>query len=733
MELGSLSWLATGATIVDMLATFRIMRLLAMLILGAALSAACQATDPEATPSLVATTRGTASAVRTRQPTPTRTRVPSATQTESPTSTPTLAPTVTNEPTPTIGTTPDSGLELTLLLPEGWRRLGNERLGLQIASPPDWIDLSDRARAGGWLDSFGPRMLLVADSQQSGENVLSGQSKIGGGFVLGFVSEEIGPSADAAASLVAFLGEIAQEESLVFQRVALDSSAIPAAYVDLESIPLSQFENESQQLSFRLMSVVDPEQVIQTFFLMGADQEDWELYRDTFEQMMHTIALSGNLSLVGQQLKSGDQVKGDLPQNASQLWPFNSGGGQYATITLAPEDSDIDLTLVLIDPDGNILASMDGGYAGDLEVLTDVLLPDEGTYVVEAGEFFREGGQYQLSLTLADEPQFGGGGRIEIGREIESELLENGEHVWVFSGTAGQEVSIVLTSFSDQLDIILEVRGPDGQEELILDEGFAGDAEVATGLTLPVTGDYKIIIRGFAGRGGPYTLALDEGSESTLNFYDAGDLAYGQTGREFLQQDEAHAWFFEGSIGDQVTIEVSPSDDNLDLDIWLLDPQLNDIATRDEFLAGEPEKIEEHLQSDGQHLVLVREFFGEPGEYEIRLNVGGEGVLEIAGSIAYSDTVSGTLPSDQNVGWSFQALAGEIVNIALTPTDPDRDLVIVLLDPQGETATSVDAALSGLPERLSSYRITEDGEWMILIQEFFNEGSGYELTLTQQR
>ncbi|UCG23964.1 MAG: hypothetical protein JSW55_17815 [Chloroflexota bacterium] len=713
-----------------MLATIKGTRLLALLIFGAAVFAACRAESPEVTPSPTLTPRGTVGATTTNQPAFTPTIAPTVTPTESPTSTQTPKPTATFEPAATIEPTPELEAQA---LPEGWRELGNERLGLQIAAPADWIDMSDQARAAGWHDGFGPQVLLLADSQQSGENVISGQPAIGGGFVLGFVSEDITPSPDAAASLLAFLGESAQEESLIFQRLALDSSDLLAAYVDLDSIASRHFTSESQQLTFRLLSVVDPEQAVQTFFLMGADRENWELYRDRFEQMTHTINLSANMPVVGQQLMSGDQVKGELSHDANQLWPFNSRGGQYATITLAPEDGIIDLTLVLIDPDGNILASIDSGYAGDLEVLTDVLLPDEGTYIVEASEFFREGGQYQLSLTLADEPQFGGGGRIEIGGEIDSELPENGEHIWVFGGTAGQEVSIVLTSASGQLDVILVVVGPDGQEELVLDEGFAGDAEVATGLALPVTGDYKIMIRGFAGRGGPYTLALGEGSESTVNFYDAGDLAFGQTGREFLQQDEAHAWFFEGLTGDQVTIEVSPSGENLDLEIWLLDPQLNDVATRDEFLAGEPEKIEEHLPGEGQYLILVREFFGEPGEYEIRLSAGGDDLLEIAGSITYSETVSGTFPSDQNVGWSFQALAGEIINIALTPTDLDRDLVIVLLNPQGETATSVDAALSGLPERLSSYRITEDGEWMILIQEFFNEGSGYELTLTRQQ
>jgi hypothetical protein len=173
-------------------------------------------------------------------------------------------------------------------------------------------------------------------------------------------------------------------------------------------------------------------------------------------------------------------------------------------------------------------------------------------------------------------------------------------------------------------------------------------------------------------------------------------------------------------------------DTNLDLDVWLLDPDLNDVATKDESLAGESEIIEEELPKDGQYLVLVREFFGEPGEYEIRLNAGTDDALEIAGEIAFSEVVSGTLPPGRNVGWLFQGTSGQVIDVVLTPMNNNRDLVLVLVDPTGETVKSVDAALSGLPERLSSFRLTESGAWMILIQEFFNEGADYQLALSRQ-
>jgi hypothetical protein len=694
-----------------------------VIVIFLSLLVACRTTESEdltatVTPSAPDATP-TALAVATATISPTSTRTPMPTDTPEPSPTPTALPTQTRRS------------ETAHALLDGWQEMGNERLGLQIGAPAGWIDMSDVARSSEWLANYGPQMLLVADSQQSGERVLAGLPLAGGRFVFGFFSDSIAPSRDPAAGLLSVLGEAGREDTLVYRRVALELSDLPAAYVELGRAPLAGFQNEGQQLYFRLLSVADLEKHRQAFFLIGTDAENWDAFEASVDPMMHSIVLNEDPMTVGSQIASGDQVKGELSPSAGQLWPFNSSGGQYATITLTPEDDSIDLTLLLIDPAGNIVTSMDDGYAGDLEVLTDVLLTDEGTYLIEVGEFFKEGGLYQLSLALADQPQFGGGGRIDFGREITSELDEDGEHIWVFDGTAGQEVSIVLTSLNDQLDVILDLRGPDGQELLSLDEGFAGDPEVAVGVPLPVTGEYQIIVHGFAGRGGAYSLVLDEGGESTVNFYDAGDLTYGQSARNSLRQDEAHAWFFEGSAGDFVTIEVSPLDANLDLDLWLLDPDLNHVAVKDNFMAGESEKIEEELRSDGQYLVLVREFFGEPGEYEIHLNVGGDDSLEVAGELAYGDVVSGTLPAGRNVGWKFQGSAGDTINVVLTPIDANRDLVIILQSPNGETAASVDTALSGLPEQLTSFRLPEDGQWMILVQEFFSEAADYQLALSK--
>jgi hypothetical protein len=84
------------------------------------------------------------------------------------------------------------------------------------------------------------------------------------------------------------------------------------------------------------------------------------------------------------------------------------------------------------------------------------------------------------------------------------------------------------------------------------------------------------------------------------------------------------------------------------------------------------------------------------------------------------------------VEWTFSGQNGDVINVTLRPSNLSRDLVFSLVDPGGNIVLNVDSALAGLPERLIAYSLTADGEWVIVIQEFFNEGSDYELTLLRQ-
>jgi hypothetical protein len=428
-------------------------------------------------------------------------------------------------------------------------------------------------------------------------------------------------------------------------------------------------------------------------------------------------------------LVNGRTLDGELTEGVKDVWTFAIEEASYITLSLEPDDAVLDLTLTLISPFGQTIAQIDSGYAGDTEVAADIYLTENGRYVVEVSDFFDLAGRYKLSLAIEEEPQYTNAGVIRPGQAIESELPVNTQHIWTFEGAAGSLVSIVLSPRDDQMDAILNLFDPNGSRLVALDEGFSGDPEVISGFELPVTGPYAIRVSSFADNGGRYSLSLDEGGEATKNFHDAGDLLYGDQKSETLNNSEAHAWFFQGRPGDEVRIAVRPLNDILDLEVWLFDPDVDRLTARDEFAAGDTETIEFILPQEGQYLILVREFFGEAGQYEIELAATPAAAPELVGRINYGEPVEGTLTPGQMALWLFSADADDVLDLALTPGSESEDVVLILQDPQGNTVLVVDESPAGQSETINGFTIPSDGEWSVVVESFFEEAGTYSLSV----
>jgi hypothetical protein len=652
---------------------------------------------------------------------------PALTATAEPTRLPRPSATATTEPTaPAVATaTSQSRVEL----PRGWRYLGNERFGLQFAAPRAWVDATMPLREAPSFERFGRRLLLIADSTATAELLLQGGRPAEGAFAFGYLGAIAPDATDPAAALRTLLAAGAPSDSPPPAVSAVTVGGLPGARAEIGSDPLGLFGSQAALDRYLVVLLQEPAREEQALFVFGTiGDEDGETAA-AVEQMASLMALPETRANIVGHLVSPAMAGGAVRRESTDVWTFNGSRSSFATVSLRPRNTSADLTLSLVAPSGEIIWTADDGFAGDEESIADVLLPESGTYLLEVSEFFSEAGAYELGLLVSSTPQFGGGGRLEIGQEVTSILAEGVEHTWTFRGTAGQEVSLVVTALESSLDLLVTVFAPDGRELVALDEGFAGDAEVLTGLDLPITGEYRLLVSGFAGRGGGYELSVDEGGESTVNFFDAGDLADGDNQRAFLNEDEAHAWFFNGRAGDEVVIEVLPLDANMDMDVWLLDPLLKELLMADEFLSGKSERIEFTLPVEGQFLILVREFFGEPGDYEISLDISGERLLEIAGPIVDGQPISGTLPAGTRLGWVFDGQAGDVIDVELIPLTAGRDVVLVLLNPAAVPVLTIDEGLSGAAELLDGYELPDTGQWTILVQEFFNEECQYELRL----
>jgi hypothetical protein len=655
-------------------------------------------------------------------------------------------PTATNQPKPTPSPPPKPTPAPTSFLLNNWEIIGDETYGMEMAMPADWADMSRDVQ----LDTttlkspVGLISLFAANNPRTGTALLADKEIQAGAFAAGLVSNIELPAENAMSSLQALIAILGAENKLVSEITPVTIGGVNGAFVDVLGNPVIFPEGIGQNLVTRIYLLPptvgeEVEDTLQPLFLFSTPLPDWERYLPIFVQMADTIQVfdldrdvtlgDGRLQVAGE-LENGVAVNGRLDSVVKDVWTFYVAAPVYTTINLNPAADNLDLILNIFDPLGQTIATIDNGFAGDIETAADIFLNQEGVYIVEISDFFGEGGSYELTLYQAEVPQFNSGGKIELGQGIRSEILPNGRQYWMFNGAAETQVSIVVEPDAN-FDAILNLYGPDGSELAGLDEGFSGDAEVLAGFELPVTGEYTILVSSFGVNGGSYTLSLDEGGEDTANFYDAGDLVYGDSKQETLQVHEAHTWFFEGKAGDDVLINVEPHSPALDLEVWLLDQNLDRLAAQDAFLQGESEMLQTVLPLDGQYVVLIRDFNGIAGDYVVRLAAMPVATPEARGLVQYGETVNGVVEMSHTVVYYFEGRQNETIQVELVPVSLESDFAFNLLEPNGRSRFEIDETATGHPETLIT-TLDEDGMWGIVISEFFDEGGDYALTINRQ-
>jgi len=683
--------------------------------------------------------------------------------TELPAANPTLEPAVTAaaaslpetpgpDDAPAMPTIP-SAAGPTTTPADGRQPLGSDRAGLSLRIPPDWVNLSDQIDIPAMGNRLGINLVFAADSERTGRSLLAGKSFAGGAYVTGLVVTPPTAAADPAAALVELLTAAAPTAVRLTPVMPLVSTNDVGGFVvevadgpiGLAHVAASPNAAPNELRTRVVLYTPLPGDAPPTWIilLLSASTDRWTQVAATFDEMLATVrvagvrpgivAQEGNVVVRGQLEGDQAQVGATLEPAVNDLWTFTVAANQYVSLFLAPTEPPLDPTLTLLGPDRQTITRVDNGFAGVTESITDLLLTQPGVYIVEVSDFYGAAGGYDLSLTIAAQPRYSGGGPIAFGQTLQGQLPAGGQHYWVFPATAGQRVSVVLEPGASTFDAVLDLYGPDGLRLAALDEGFSGDPEVLSGLALPTTGEYAVLVRSFSPQGGPYTLSLDEADQPIANFYDAGDLAYGEVRPESLQRQEAHAWFFQGRAGDHILVRVTPLGPALDPDVWLLDANLERVAAVDAFAAGEPETIELTLAADGQYIVLVRDFNGDPGDYEIALGAAPVATPENAGALSYGDSIIGSIKPGTAVAWSFNAQAGDVINVDAAPAESSSDLVLQLRGPDGLTALEVDAASAGMGESVNAFVVPTPGTWRVILREYFGQTTGYRLALGRAR
>lgn len=622
--------------------------------------------------------------------------------------------------------------------------LGEAEAGLSLAVPLDWVDLTAQLDTPAMGNRLGIDLLFAADSARTGRSLLAGKSFADGAYVSALMVTLPHAAGDPAAALVELLTAAAPAAVRLSPVTPIHSANGVAGHaVDVAGGAIGLNVPGINDLRTRVAlfspATGEPDAPPWIVLLLSASAARWERQGELFERMLQSAevyplrpgapAQAGQVILRDEMVGEQESARAALEPGVRDLWRFSSSGHDYASLLLEPEDPRLDLTLALIGPDGREVARIDNGFAGAMEAAADLPLDQPGVYIIEVSDFLHNSGGYTLSLELSDQPRGDAGGRIAFGQALLGQFPAGGRRYWVFTAAAHQHVNIVVEPGAPAVDPILELYGPGNRQLVELNEGAGGDPEVLSGYELPAAGEYAVVVGNASPQGGPYTLSLDEGGHPISNFYPAGDLAYGEARRESLQPQEAHAWFLRGNAGDLVLIRVTPLSDTLDPEVWLLDGAVERVAAADAFAAGEPETMELTLPAGGEYVLLVRDFNGEPGEYEVALGAAPAATPESAGALVYGDAILGTIRAGAPAAWSFEAEAGDVIDVVVRAADARSDLVLQLQGPDGATAVEADGRSAGDGEAIRAFVVPVSGQWRVVLREFFGDGADYQLSL----
>jgi hypothetical protein len=197
-------------------------------------------------------------------------------------------------------------------------------------------------------------------------------------------------------------------------------------------------------------------------------------------------------------------------------------------------------------PDGNSLYSQVLPSYGTGAYMDATTLPATGTYKIFVNPSAQDTGN--ITLTLYDATNISG--TITPGTPVTATLTPGQNAQYTFSGTAGQKISLDLTSVSITLADV-DIKKPDGSSLTSVYVGTGG--EFIQPVSLPTTGTYTIVVDPLSNYAGSITLGLYDIVDVT-GTYTIGDPAITST---ISSPGQRALYTFSGTASQQVTVHVT--------------------------------------------------------------------------------------------------------------------------------------------------------------------------------
>lgn len=420
-------------------------------------------------------------------------------------------------------------------------------------------------------------------------------------------------------------------------------------------------------------------------------------------------------------IKYGETIETELISGIETTLIFEGAANDIVSIRVS---SEFDAYMEVLDSSGNIIA-YDDDSGGELQPFIENLqLPTDGTYVIVVyGYNSYDAGTFNVTLNEVEVGELPTNQPITYGESVEG-FLPTGQNVsYVFTGTAGDVVSVEVES---GFDGYLELRDSTGSIIASDDDSGFDLNPLIENIELPDDGEYTLVLAGFGSdTAGSYTLTLTSDSSGPVANTETGTIAYGQTVEGEMVAREAIRYTFEGTEGDVISITVeTPFDSYLELH-----NAVGDVLIADDDSGGQlqPAITDYTLPVTGTYELILSGFNSfDEGGYTISLTVGGIVAPEDVTPITYGETLTATMESGNKANFSFEGTEGDIVTISVAAP---FDGLMELISESGELLATDDDGGGDLNPKIEGFTLPATGTYTIVISAF-GGATGGEFTIT---
>lgn len=449
-------------------------------------------------------------------------------------------------------------------------------------------------------------------------------------------------------------------------------------------------------------------------------------------------------------LRPGEEAAGRLDENARpDIYAFEGRAGDLITLELRRLSGTIDPLLRLYAPGGEALA-VDSNSAGGLDArLRNLRLPLDGEYSIQVSG--TGSGEYRLRLAAGEQPvtvdrgseapeatptayltplvpELPSESRLVDHQPVIGALARSGDFArYSFTANATERVSIAVVPAGDgRLRPAFELYGPEGEAigSARGSTSAAGGAALGTGIPIPSSGTYVLLILGDDGTSGSFLVGFGRGV-TYREIYQGEPPPETRLAGLISTPGVRDLWRLPLRAGDVITVAVSPTSDSFDPVI--------ELATEDGII------FERDDNSGGGRAALIRlANIERDGVVHLRVfDALGRGQGGYALIWRYINRAATPTPLPANVPllylsdsveanayqfYPFQGEAGQQIRVqVLARPGSNLDPVATLLDPQGQEFASGDDSPNSLNPDLF-VTLPETGTYTLRVNGYLSAG-----------